>query len=195
MADQYYCNFSIFQSLPDTWAIDQLFPIAPIHRLDERPTRTAILGDITCDSDGRITRFLMEDGTSSTLPVHQMVPEADSHEPYYLGVFLIGAYQETLGDLHNLLGDTHAVHIITHEHGAWEIGEIVQGDTTREVLEYVQYDPEALKRTLGRDIERAIGEGTLTVPDANRMRRRFEHSIQGYTYLNDTSNGTSGSIS
>ncbi len=186
MADQYYCNFSLFQSLPDTWAIDQLFPIAPIHRLAERPDRTAILGDITCDSDGRVTQFLVKDGLSNTLPLHSLVAKGDSHEPYYLGIFLVGAYQETLGDLHNLLGDTHAVHINTGEGGTWEIAEVVEGDTTREVLGYVQYDVEALKRTLGRDIEQAIRNHTLDVPEANRLRRALERGLQGYTYLNET---------
>jgi arginine decarboxylase len=183
MADQYYCNFSLFQSLPDSWAIDQVFPVTPIHRLSERPERRAVLGDITCDSDGRLDRFVTQEGIEVALPVHDLIFRNGVLEPYYLGVFLVGAYQETLGDLHNLLGDTHAVHIITHEDGSWELGELVEGDTTEEVLHYVQYDAEALRRTLGREIERGIRAQRLTVPAANRLRRALEQSLKSYTYL------------
>lgn len=187
MADQYYCNFSLFQSLPDTWAIDQMFPIAPIHRLGERPRRRAVLGDITCDSDGRVTRFVVDGRPSSTIPVHALETRGDSHLPYYLGIFLVGAYQETLGDLHNLLGDTHAVHILTHGDGQWEIGEVVEGDTTHEVLGYVQYDSDALRRAVNRDIERAIHRGTLSVKEGNRLRRVLSAGVDAYTYLGEPS--------
>jgi arginine decarboxylase len=151
LAEQYYCNFSLFQSLPDSWAIDQRFPIAPIHRLDERPDRSAILGDITCDSDGRVEQFIADGNPARTLPVHGLSTGPLGVEPYYLGVFLVGAYQETLGDLHNLLGDTHAVHVATDPDGSWEIQEVVDGDTTEEVLRYVQYDPEQIRSLIRRE--------------------------------------------
>ena len=130
----------MFQSLPDSWAIGQLFPIMPIQRLGEKPMRKAVLADITCDSDGKIDRFVHPRATKRTLEVHELVPD----EPYYLAAFLVGAYQETLGDLHNLFGDTHVVHIRLHEGGGWGIEEIVKGDTTNKVLEYMEYDTDEL---------------------------------------------------
>ncbi|MCA9153051.1 MAG: arginine decarboxylase, partial [Planctomycetales bacterium] len=136
LSDIYFCNFSVFQSLPDSWAIDQLFPIMPIHRLDEKPTRKGVLADITCDSDGKIDRFVSPRETKRTLELHQ-ITRADE---YYLAVFLVGAYQETLGDLHNLFGDTHVVHVRFHDDGDWWIEEIVDGDTANKVLEYMEYD-------------------------------------------------------
>ena len=140
LSDIYFCNFSVFQSLPDSWAIGQLFPIMPIQRLAERPTRNAVLADITCDSDGKIDRFVHPRITKRTLEVHELMPG----EPYYLAAFLVGAYQETLGDLHNLFGDTHVVHIRLQDDGGWWIEEIVKGDTANKVLEYMEYDTDEL---------------------------------------------------
>ncbi len=154
LSDTYFCNFSVFQSLPDSWAIDQLFPILPIHRLHERPTRTAVLADITCDSDGKIDHFVSLRDVKRTLELHEL--RAD--ERYYLAVFLVGAYQETLGDLHNLFGDTHVVHVRLHDEGGWWIEEIVKGDTANRVLEYMEYDVAELYPALARDCERAISE-------------------------------------
>ncbi len=136
LAETYFCNFSLFQSIPDSWAIKQLFPIMPIHRLDERPTHHAVLGDITCDSDGKVERFIDRRDVKRTLPLHTF-----DGQPYYLGAFLVGAYQEILGDLHNLFGDTNAVHVSIDEQGDLVIEEVVKGDTVREVLQYVQFDP------------------------------------------------------
>src|SRR6202035_4386181 len=136
LSDTYFCNFSVFQSLPDSWAIDQLFPIMPIHRLHERPTRTAVLADITCDSDGKIDRFVSLRDVKRTLELHEL----KDGEKYYMAAFLVGAYQETLGDLHNLFGDTHVVHVRLHDEGGWWIEEIVKGYTANKVLEYMEYD-------------------------------------------------------
>ncbi|NNM31721.1 MAG: biosynthetic arginine decarboxylase [Gemmatimonadetes bacterium] len=183
MADQYYCNFSLFQSLPDSWAIDQRFPIAPIHRLAERPTRNAVLGDITCDSDGRIETFIADGSGGANLLLHPADADGLAQAPYYLGVFLVGAYQETLGDLHNLLGDTHAVHVSTHDDGSWEIDEVVDGDTTEEVLRYVQYEPEAIRSRVRRAAERAIRDGRITVADARCLNRAIDAGLRAYTYL------------
>lgn len=177
LSDIYFCNFSLFQSLPDTWAINQLFPVMPIQRLDERPTRRAVLADITCDSDGRIDRFISDEGVAHTIDVHEL----DDH-PYYLGVFLVGAYQETLGDLHNLFGDAHAVHIRS-EDGQWLIEEVVKGDTAGEVLSYVQYDPEAFESSMRRDCERAVRRGGMTVNDSRALMRFYETGLSSYTYL------------
>ena len=144
LADKYFCNFSLFQSLPDSWAVDQLFPIMPIQRLTERPTRSATLQDITCDSDGKITNYVVNSTISHILPVHTL----RKSEPYFLGVFLVGAYQEILGDLHNLFGDTNAVHISVSDDNNYHIDQIFDGETVAEVLDYVQYDPKKLVRTL-----------------------------------------------
>lgn len=179
MSDVYFCNFSIFQSLPDAWAIDQFFPIMPIGRLDERPNRQAILGDITCDSDGKIADYIdPEGGIASTLPVHAL----DSENIYYMGAFLVGAYQETLGDLHNLFGDAHTVHIKLDSNG-WAIDEIIRGDTIRQVLSYVQYNANELARVLEKECETGVRKGSLTVPEARTMQRFYESGLDGYTYL------------
>lgn len=193
LTDIYFCNFSLFQSLPDSWAIDQLFPIVPIHRLDERPARRAILADITCDSDGKIDRFPTPEGGDSrhALPLHKLEvnpdPEESSggvwHKPYYLAIFLVGAYQEVLGDLHNLFGDTHAVHISIDEDGHPSIDEFIEGDTVKEVLSYVQYDPEGLKRDIRKDIERATKAGQMTLDEGRELMRFYEQGLEGYTYL------------
>jgi arginine decarboxylase len=179
LSDTYFCNFSVFQSLPDSWAIDQLFPIMPIHRLNEKPTRNAVLADITCDSDGKIDRFVSQRDVKRTLEVHELKPD----EEYYLAVFLVGAYQETLGDLHNLFGDTHVVHIRLHDEGGWWIEEIVKGDTAGEVLSYMQYDIERLFPQFARDCERAVREGRMTLAESQALRRFYEWELNGYTYL------------
>lgn len=186
-ADLYFINLSIFQSLLDSWAIDQLFPIMPIHRLDERPTRTGVLVDISCDSDGRVEQFPSADGPKGTLELHELIRSApggdQEFEPYYLGVFLTGAYQETLGNLHNLFGDTHAVHVVLDGNGKWRIDEVVEGDTVREVLGYVQYDTEAMREDLRKDAETALAAGRLTLAEAVSLRRFLDEGLSGYTYL------------
>jgi arginine decarboxylase len=179
LSDTYFCNFSVFQSLPDSWAIDQLFPILPIHRLDERPTRTAVLADITCDSDGKIDHFVSLRDVKRTLELHELRAE----EKYYLAAFLVGAYQETLGDLHNLFGDTHVVHVRLHDEGGWWIEEIVKGDTANKVLEYMEYDVAELYPALARDCERAIRDGRMTLAESQAVKRFYESELDGYAYL------------
>lgn len=182
LSDTYFCNFSLFQSLPDSWAVDQMFPVMPIHRLDEAPTRQAILADITCDSDGKIDRFVSGEDSSRTLALH----EYDPSQPYYLGAFIVGAYQETLGDLHNLFGDTHVVHIcVDPEAGDWWIDEVVEGDTVREVLEYVQYDVNRLHRSVRRDCEQAVRENRMGLEEAQGLLRFYEDGLNSYTYLEE----------
>jgi arginine decarboxylase len=183
LSDTYFCNFSIFQSLPDSWAIDQLFPILPIHRLDERPTRTAVLADITCDSDGKIDHFVSLRDVKRTLELHEL----KSDEKYYLAAFLVGAYQETLGDLHNLFGDTHVVHVRLHDEGGWWIEEIVKGDTANKVLEYMEYDVAELYPALARDCERAIRDGRMTIAESQALKRFYESELDGYAYLEPAS--------
>jgi arginine decarboxylase len=179
LSDIYFCNFSIFQSLPDSWAIGHLFPIMPIQRLGERPTRNAVLADITCDSDGKIDRFVSARETKRTLELHELV----GGEEYYLAAFLVGAYQETLGDLHNLFGDTHVVHIRLHDEGGWWIEEIVKGDTATKVLEYMEYDTDELYPRLARDCERAVREGRMSLAEAQAVKRFYENELNGYAYL------------
>ena len=179
LSDIYFCNFSLFQSLPDSWAIDQLFPIMPIHRLNERPARNGVLADITCDSDGRINRFVSRRETKRTLELHDL----RAGEEYYLAAFLVGAYQETLGDLHNLFGDTHVVHIRLHDEGGWWIEEVVKGDTANKVLEYMEYDVADLAPALARDCERAVREGRMSVAEGQALKRFYEQELDGYAYL------------
>jgi arginine decarboxylase len=179
LSDIYFCNFSIFQSLPDSWAIGQLFPIMPIQRLVERPNRNAVLADITCDSDGKIDRFVSPRETKRTLEMHEL----KAGEPYYLAAFLVGAYQETLGDLHNLFGDTHVVHIRLQDEGGWWIEEIVKGDTATKVLEYMEYDTDELYPRLARDCERAVRDGVMTLTEAQAVKRFYEQELDGYAYL------------
>lgn len=185
LCDLYFCNFSIFQSLIDSWAIDQIFPIVPIHRLDEEPTRRCVLADITCDSDGRIQRFAGAGGPKGTLELHPLRPGEGKagKEPYYLAVFLTAAYQETLGDLHNLFGDTHAVHVSLTSDGAWRVDEVVEGDTVRDVLGYVEFDADVLRRTIRRDVEAALEAGRLELGEAVSLRRFLDDGFAGYTYL------------
>ena len=180
LSDTYFCNFSLFQSIPDSWAIKQLFPIAPIHRLNERPTQHAVLGDITCDSDGKIDQFIDRRDVKRTLPLH-----AFNGAPYYLGVFLVGAYQEILGDLHNLFGDTHAVHVSLDEAGNVVLDEVVKGDTVREVLDYVEFDSNALVGKFRADVEAAVREGRVNDEESGRMVRFYEDGLRGYTYLEE----------
>jgi arginine decarboxylase len=179
LSDTYFCNFSVFQSLPDSWAIDQLFPIMPIHRLNERPTRTGVLADITCDSDGKIDRFVSLRDDKRVLELHELEPGKE----YYLAAFLVGAYQETLGDLHNLFGDTHVVHIRLHDEGGWWIEEIVKGDTANRVLEYMEYDVAELYPALARDCERAVRDGRMSVGESQKLKRFYEGELNGYAYL------------
>jgi arginine decarboxylase len=181
LADTYYCNFSIFQSMPDSWAIKQTFPIAPIHRLNERPTRHGVLADITCDSDGKITQFCHVREDKGTLELHE-----PTTEPYYLGAFLIGAYQEILGDLHNLFGDTHVVHVSLDPDGRPEIAHLVRGDTVREVLDYVQYSSRELLDRIRREVERAVKRERLSLEESTRLLRFFESGLDAYTYLQET---------
>ncbi|MGI6073059.1 MAG: biosynthetic arginine decarboxylase [Fermentimonas sp.] len=179
LPDKYYCNFSLFQSLPDSWGIDQVFPIIPIHRLAERPTRTATLHDITCDSDGKIANFASQDGFRSTfLPVHEHKPD----EPYYLGVFLVGAYQEILGDLHNLFGDTNVVHITTSESG-YNIEQVIDGESVAEVLEYVQYSPKKLVRTVETWVMSSVKQGKISLEEGKEFLSNYRSGLYGYTYL------------
>jgi arginine decarboxylase len=178
LSDTYFCNFSLFQSMPDSWAIKQLFPIMPIHRLDEQPTRHAVLGDITCDSDGKVDQFIDRRDVRRTLPLHTF-----NGTPYYLGVFLVGAYQEILGDLHNLYGDTHAVHVSLDHDNTVVLDAVIKGDTVREVLKYVQFDGETLISKLRVDVEGAVRAGRLDYEESGRLIRFFEEGLHGYTYL------------
>ncbi len=180
LSDTYFCNFSLFQSMPDSWAIKQLFPVMPIHRLDEKPGRAAVLGDVTCDSDGKIDQFIDRRDVKRTLPLH-----AWKAEPYYLGAFLIGAYQEILGDLHNLFGDTNAVHVSTDERGEVVVDAVIKGDTVREVLDYVEFDAEQLVQRLRDSIEQAVREGRIGDVQAGRFLKFYEEGLGGYTYLEE----------
>ena len=188
LSDIYFCNFSLFQSMPDSWAIDQLFPIAPIHRLTEEPTRRGILSDVTCDSDGKIDHFVDKRIDKKSLELHEvraLTGDEIGVEPYYLGVFLLGAYQEILGDLHNLLGDTHAVHISVDPSGGWDIEEVIEGDTVEEVLSYVQYDIADMKRAMRLDIEAACKQGRLTFAEGKSLLQYYDNGLEGYTYLEE----------
>ncbi|MBP8935242.1 MAG: biosynthetic arginine decarboxylase [Prevotella sp.] len=178
LADKYFCNFSLFQSLPDSWAIDQLFPIMPIQRLTERPTRNATLQDITCDSDGKITNFITNGHVGHVLPLHPLKKE----EPYYLGVFLVGAYQEILGDMHNLFGDTNAAHISVKD-GKYNIDQIFDGETVEEVLDYVQYNPKKLVRQLEQWVTKSIKNGKISLEEGKEFLSNYRSGLYGYTYL------------
>ncbi len=178
LSDTYFCNFSLFQSMPDSWAVKQLFPIMPIHRLDQEPFRHGILGDISCDSDGKVDQFIDRRDVKKTLPLH-----AFNGEPYVLGAFLVGAYQEILGDLHNLFGDTNAVHISLDESGAVVLGAVIKGDTVREVLDYVQFQSKALLEQFRKDVECAVREGRIGYEESGLLLRFYEDGLNGYTYL------------
>ncbi|MBA4064623.1 MAG: arginine decarboxylase [Isosphaera sp.] len=182
LSDTYFCNFSVFQSMPDSWAIDQLFPIMPIHRLTEAPTRRAVLGDITCDSDGKVDQFIDLRDVRTTLELHPY----DGGEPYFIGGFLLGAYQEILGDLHNLFGDTNAVHVSLDDDGTPSIDSVVKGDTVTEVLNYVQYSAEKLTDRARKDVERAVRQGRITAGEAKQYLKLYEAGLEGYTYLEES---------
>ena len=178
LSDKYFCNFSLFQSLPDSWAIDQIFPIMPIHRLNEEPTRSATIQDMTCDSDGKIDIFISTKNIPYHLPLHTL----KGKEPYYLGVFLVGAYQEILGDLHNLFGDTNAVHVSVDDNG-WNIDQVIDGETVAEVLEYVQYSPKKLVRTVETWVSTSVKAGIITLEEGKEFLSNYRSGLYGYTYL------------
>ncbi len=178
LPEKYFCNFSLFQSLPDSWAIDQVFPIIPISRLDEKPTRMATLQDITCDSDGKINNFVSQSGMSSSLPVHTL----KGNESYYIGVFLVGAYQEILGDMHNLFGDTNAVHISVYK-DHYEIDQIIDGETVAEVLDYVQYSPKKLVRNIETWVTQSMKQGKISPEEGREFISNYRSGLYGYTYL------------
>ncbi|MGC3971275.1 MAG: biosynthetic arginine decarboxylase [Pirellulales bacterium] len=180
LSDTYFCNFSLFQSMPDSWAIKQLFPVMPIHRLGEQPTSNAVLGDITCDSDGKIDQFIDRRDVKRTLPLHKF-----NGEPYYLGAFLLGAYQEILGDMHNLFGDTNAVHVGLSENGEVVLETLIKGDTVKEALEYVEFDVNALIKKMRTDVEAAVRENRLDFQECGKLLRFYEEGLHGYTYLED----------
>ena len=178
LPDKYFCNFSLFQSLPDSWSIDQLFPIMPISRLDERPDRTATIQDITCDSDGKINNFISSHGANSHLAVHAL----NNKEPYYIGVFLVGAYQEILGDMHNLFGDTNAVHVSVYK-DRYEIDQVIDGETVAEVLDYVQFSPKKLVRSVETLVTSSMKAGIITPEEGREFLSNYRSGLYGYTYL------------
>lgn len=180
LADKYFCNFSLFQSLPDSWAIDQLFPIMPIHRLDEKPSRAATLQDITCDSDGKIDHFIGLRDYSHDLALHDL----RAGEPYYLAVFLVGAYQEILGDLHNLFGDTNAVHVSVTDKG-YEIAQVIDGETVADVLDYVQFNAKKLVRTMEAWVSASVKEKRITIQEGKEFLAMYRSGLYGYTYLEE----------
>ena len=178
LPDKYFCNFSLFQSLPDSWAIDQVFPVMPLSRLDEKPTRHATLQDITCDSDGKICTYVSSQGASNFLPVHSL----KNNEPYYLGVFLVGAYQEILGDMHNLFGDTNAVHIDVYK-DHYEIDQVIEGETVAEVLDYVEYNSKKLVRNVESWVTASMKSGKITPEEGREFLSNYRSGLYGYTYL------------
>jgi len=178
LSDTYFCNFSLFQSMPDSWAVKQLFPIMPIHRLEEEPCRPGILGDISCDSDGKVDQFIDRRDVKKTLLLHPF-----NGEPYILGTFLVGAYQEILGDLHNLFGDTNAVHVGLDQDGAVVLEAVIQGDTVREVLDYVQFQSKTLVEQFRRAVEAAVRDGKISYEESGTLLRFYEDGLNGYTYL------------
>jgi arginine decarboxylase len=178
LSDIYYTNFSVFQSLPDMWAIDQLFPIMPIHRLNERPTRRATLSDITCDCEGKIDRFIGRDEVEEYLHLHALEDDTD----YIIGVFLVGAYQETLGDLHNLFGDTNVISVTCAENGNFLLHNELDGDTVADVLSYVEYDPKQLEALIRIKAEKAVSEGTITAVQRRKIISAYSAGLRGYTY-------------
>src|SRR6266849_2818796 len=180
LSDTYFCNFSLFQSMPDSWAVKQLFPIMPIHRLNEEPSHHGILGDISCDSDGKVDQFIDRRDVKKTLALHPY-----TGEDYYLGAFLVGAYQEILGDLHNLFGDTNAVHVRASESDEVILEAGIKGDTVREVLKYVQFSAENLVTQLRRDVETALREGRMGYEESGQLLKFYEEGLLGYTYLED----------
>ncbi|NNE18454.1 MAG: arginine decarboxylase, partial [Myxococcales bacterium] len=174
----YYCNFSLFQSAPDIWAMDQLFPFMPIHRLTEEPTVRARLADLTCDSDGIVDHFIDVEEVQRSLDLHAV----KGGDEYLLGMFLGGAYQEILGDLHNLFGDTNAVHIRLEDYG-YSVTNVIKGDSIDEVLRYLQYDPEEMVERVRKQAERALNQGRMSLPQLRTFMLHYEESLRGYTYL------------
>jgi len=179
LRDLFFCNFSVFQSIPDSWAVNQLFPVVPIHMLEREPTRRAIIADLTCDSDGHIDRFIDLKDVSP----HVLFHAPDNGHPYYVGIFLVGAYQEILGDLHNLFGDTTAVHVNLGSDGRAELTHVVQGDRVREVLSYVQYETPDLLERLRVSVESSLKKGLLTAEESAKLQKRYKEALEGYTYL------------
>ena len=182
LIDTYFCNFSIFQSLPDSWAINQVSPIMPIHRLGDEPTKSSILVDITCDSDGKIDSFIQEEGITSHIRLHQL----DAGKKYYLGVFLIGAYQEVLGDIHNLFGDINAVHVSHDENYQVTFNHVIEGDTVDELLKYVHYDTTDMLSNVKKGILKAVKEKKLTKDEAHILSNFYSIGLHGYTYLEES---------
>ncbi len=178
ISDIYYCNFSVFQSIPDCWAIDQLFPVMPIHRLLELPSRNSVIADITCDCDGKINKFIDRNDVKNTLPLHPLLENND----YYLGIFLVGAYQETLGDLHNLFGDTNVVSIRLNEDGTHDIVNEIHGDSVDDVLGYVEYDTHEMRANYRNTAEEAVKKGLITAKERREIMSSYENGLRGYTY-------------
>ena len=179
LCDIYYGNFSVFQSLPDIWAIDQLLPVMPIERLSEKPMRQAILADLTCDCDGKIDLFANPNGATSTLPLHNLIPDQE----YHLAVFLVGAYQETLGDLHNLFGDTNVVSVRITENGGFDFVREFEGDCISDVLSYVEYSPQHMLEQFRLTAEKAVRDGRISAALRKQMLNAFSESLRGYTYF------------
>ena len=180
LSDTYFCNFSVFQSLPDSWAVGHLFPIMPIHRLDEEPKREAVIADLTCDSDGKIDKFIDLRDVKNTIKLHEF-----NQYPYFLGAFLVGAYQEILGDLHNLLGDTNTVHVTLDTNGSYQLKHLIKGDTIADVLSYVEYNKSDLITKIRNLTECALRNKTLTFEQSADLMHRYENGLAGYTYLED----------
>lgn len=179
LADTYHSNFSVFQSTPDTWAVNQVFPCLPIHRLDEEPVKRGIIADLTCDSDGKLDRFVDRRDVKRVLELHPL----KVGERYVLAICLVGAYQEILGDLHNLFGDTHSVHLHVDEDGEWHLGQVVEGDTVEDVTKYVSYERRELVNRVRSASEKAIKQGRINRRQAGEMLALFRNSMDGYTYL------------
>ena len=178
LPDKYFCNFSLFQSLPDSWAIDQIFPVMPIWRLNEQPTKYATIQDITCDSDGKIDNFISTKNFSYHLPVHTL----KDGEPYYLGVFLVGAYQEILGDMHNLFGDTNVVHVKVKGDG-YVIDKVIEGETVADVLDYVQFNPKRMARSIEVWVSSSVKKGVISVEEGREFLANYRSGLYGYTYM------------
>ena len=179
LIDLYFCNFSVFQSLPDCWAINQIFPVMPIHRLNEEPKYRGIIADLTCDSDGKIDQFVQNSGLQAYLKLHELKEK----QPYYLGVFLVGAYQETLGGLHNLFGDVNAVHVELDSEGHWQINNVIEGNTVKEVLGYVEYNAQELIERLRIALEVSLKQNRLTTEESAKLQKKFKEALESYTYL------------
>jgi arginine decarboxylase len=179
LAEKYFCNFSLFQSLPDSWAFDQIFPIMPIQRLDEEPSQSVTLQDITCDSDGKIDHFIGTGDYARSVPLHQLKPEQN----YYVGVYLVGAYQEILGDLHNLFGDTNAVHITCKGKEGYQIEQVIDGESVADVLDYVQFSDKNLVRTMEAWVSSSVKEGKISLPEGREFLAIYRSGLYGYTYL------------